>query len=257
MTIIEIHKKLYTVPTSWNEITGKQLVKVMDLLSKEVYPQEAMLYLLKILTGIRWWRFFLSSPTVFYEFFYLTEFLLKENTLTKNVLPKYKGFIGPSDDFENLLMCEFAYTEDYFLRWREDESNIQLLNELVAVLYRKKKSGYDEKKNEDGDAREPFNEYLCKYYASAVIYHWPLAVKKAIAHWYDGCRTKMMQDFPSVFSGGGGEPAKYGLLSIMRSVAEKGVHGKFKDVEGLHVRMVMVELDEMMTEVEKIKKSQP
>ncbi|RYZ62350.1 MAG: hypothetical protein EOO14_02530 [Chitinophagaceae bacterium] len=253
MTTIQLNKKTYSVPTTWNELTAKQVVKVVDLLSRETDVHEGYLRLLKILTGMSWWRFINTKAERFADFFYLVEFLVKENTLTKNLLPKYRGFVGAADDFENLLMCEFAYTEDFFLRWKEDETNETLLNQLVAVLYRKPKRFYNERTNKDGDARQPFNEYLSRYHAGAAIGSWPLKTKRAIAVWYDGCRTKMMKDFPNVFNGSGGEPAKYGLVSIMRNVAEKGVHGNFKEVEKLHVRMVMLELDEMMTEVQKIK----
>jgi hypothetical protein len=101
------------------------------------------------------WRWLFISADELNDALYLTDFLIGENSLTTNHLLKYKGFAGPADDFENLLMSEFAYTEDYFLRWRalavlplqgEPEgagAGVELLNQLVAVLYRKIKRGYN------------------------------------------------------------------------------------------------------------------
>jgi hypothetical protein len=255
-----LNKKYYSVPTKWNELTAKQLVKIISIFEKPGEVTEARMKLLQIITGISMWRWIFVSADELNDALYLTDFLIGENSLTKNHLSNYKGFAGPADDFENLLMCEFAYTEDYFLRYRAafplqgepKGAGVDLLNQLVAVLYRKTKRGYNKAINKDGDARAEFNEYVCKYHAKRSIASWPLNVKLAIAHWYDGCRTKLVNDYAEVFSGGEGEPAKYGLVSIMRNVAEKGVHGNFKDVEKLHVRMVMLELDEMMSEARKL-----
>jgi hypothetical protein len=253
VTLIKLllNKKYYSVAAKWNELTAKQLVKIISVFEKPGEVTEARIKLLQIITGISMWRWLFISADELNDALYLTDFLIGENSLTANHLLKYKGFAGPADDFENLLMSEFAYTEDYFLRWKADEVNVELLNQLVAVLYRKAKRGYNKAINKDGDARVEFNEYVCKYHAKRSVAKWPLNVKLAIAHWYDGCRTKLVNDYAEVFSGGEGDPAKYGLVSIMRNVAEKGVHGNFKDVEKLHVRMVMLELDEMMNEAKK------
>lgn len=253
MIVTNINSKWYKCPAEWNDLTGKQLVKVVTVFENPGEVIEAQLKLLKIITGMNLWQWIRSAVDDLADRFHLIDFLIKENGLTKNLLPKYKGFAGPADDFQNLSMSEFVYSEDFYLRWKEDESKTELLDQLVAVLYRKQKPGYDEEMNEDGDVRLKFNEYVCKYHGLRSIKRWPLNVKKAIAYWYDGCRKKLVNDFSEIFTGSGGEPAKYGLLSIMTSVAEKGTFGPLEKVEGQYVRLVLMKLDEMMMEAKQIK----
>lgn len=253
MKLVDIHKKLFAVPDCWNELTGPQLVQVMEVFENPGELDEARLKLLQIITGMKRWRMKLVPPAALMDVIYLGDFIITENTLTKNLLPQYKSFYGPADDFGNLLMCEFTYAEDYFLRWKQgEEKDESLLNALVAVLYRKAKKNYDKKKNEEGDVREKFNEHVCNYHAKHTVKNWPLQTRKAITHWYDGCRSKLSKDYPDVFSGSGGEPAKYGLVSMMLNVAEKGTFGDFDKVEQKPVRLVMVQLDEMVQEAKKM-----
>lgn len=256
MTIIELNRRYYTVPTAWNELSGKQLIGIMECLFVTSFSSEqALLKLLKILTGMNYWQFFRQKPTEMAEYLYLTEFLLQQRTeLTKQLLPvlfpekpEEKRFYGPADEISNLLMGEFIFSEAFFMQWCDDKNNMEPLNELCAVLYRPAKKNYDHKRNPDGDPREEYNGNLCHYRAVNEVKKWPLAVKLAIATWYDACRWKMVDDNPDVFAGGG-EPGRYGLVSVMRKVAEGGVLGDFKSVEKTHVNLVMIELNESIAD---------
>jgi hypothetical protein len=278
---IEINRKFYKVPEQWNELSGRQLLQVIDLFFKGYPEEKALLKLLKILSGMSWWEFFRAPVTtverlvftrfrftmslgVFLfmsrrtcngmdEYLYLSEFLLKENTLTKNLIPRYKEFYGPADAISNLRMGEFVFSEHFYMAWSEDKENAVLLNNLVATLYRPKKKNYDFRKNRDGDPRIAFNENLCEFYATSEIYAWPKNIKLAIGHFYEACRTKLVEDNPDVF-GGGGEEAKHGLISIMISVAESHAFGDFEKVEQLHVGMIMIQLSEMIHKAKQLEK---
>jgi hypothetical protein len=256
MIKVFIHKKYRSVPTTWNELTGKQLVQVIEVFDMDEELMPARLKLLKILSGLSWWQWVFADADELNDSLHLVDFLIKENALTKNVLPIYKGFAGPSDNFENLLMEEYVYSEAFFEKYAAEPSNVEALDDLIAILYRPRKKGYDTALNSKGDVRLPFNEFECRHYAQQEVAFWPLKVKRSILHWYEGCRGQLAADYPDVFSGSGeGDPAKYGMVSVMRNVAEKGIHGNFKDVEKLPVRMVMLELDEMMTEAKNIEKA--
>lgn len=64
MTVIELNDKVYAIPTEWNELSQKQLLQVMDcLFLKEYTGEQGTLKLLKILTGMCWWKFFHTKPT--------------------------------------------------------------------------------------------------------------------------------------------------------------------------------------------------
>jgi hypothetical protein len=260
MTQISFFNTWFTIPQQWNELTKKQLLGIMHVFNQGHPLDVTMVKLLMILTGMKKWQRALVSPHDVNEYLYLTEFLIRENHLTKNLLPKYAGMYGPADNFNNLVMDEFVFSEQFYLDWKADETKIENLNKLVAVLYRPGKNFYkgwlyNHLKNPSGDHRKPFNENLCMYNSTHSVKLWPHDVKVAIAEWYGACREQMTKDFPAVFSSGG-DLAKYGLLSMMRNVAAGRVHGNFRDVETQFVKMIMIELDEMISEAEAIKKSQ-
>lgn len=260
MTIITPYKRSYQCCTEWNDLTGKQLLQVMQTLESKRYDDlKRILKLFKIIAGLSWWQFFRLGERI-EEFIYLVAFLFNSNTLTKQVLPRYycnvSGhlFYGAADELNNLVMAEFVLSEDYYMRWVEAKEKTELLNELVAVLYRHPKQGYDFEKNADDDARIPFNQNICSYYAKHVISYWPMHVKIAIAHWYSACRQKLVDDNPDVF-GGTGEPPKYGLLQVMYNVAEEAAFGNFSQVENQYMHLVMVSLNIAVQKAKAIEKN--
>lgn len=242
MTIIEVQKKLYTIPTEWNELSQQQLLAVMKAFYSNETIDKQLLLLLKALMNVGWYRYCRMSMLHKEEYFYLCLFLLQKNTLTKNLLPSYKGYYGPADDFNNLVGAEFIFCEDYYTRYCESErTQTDLLDKLVAVLYRP-----GNKKNQQlrGDSRELFNDNLIAA-REKKIRKWPMEVKQAILTWYEGCRSNMIAANSEIFAGGGGEPAKYGFLSLFRSIASSGTHGDFEKVQAMYVHMIMMELNEM------------
>lgn len=209
-----------------------------------------------------WFRWCRTPITEKAEFLDLPEFLINENDLTKQCIPVYKGFFGPDDDFNNLTGLEFVFSEHfYFTSFTKSEDgnartmNEEGLNNLVASLYRPKKRWYNRKKNPDGDPRKPFNENLAMYYAKKVVNKWPMPVKLAIFTWYECCRQKMIESNPDIFSGGSAEPARHGLISVMRVIAESGIHGDFEKVTKMFVKMWMIELNEKADEAKRMEES--
>lgn len=253
MTQISINDKDYKIPTEWNELTAEQLLQVMDAIYLKQYePVQLLLKLLKILMDIKFAPFFKILPEDAEEFLYLTSFLLQGQIgFSKNLIPVYERFAGPSDEIGNITGKEFVYSEHYHELWWNEKTNIQALNDFVATIYRPIKRHYDHARNPDGDCRFPFNENVSHWIADNIINKWPDNVKLAIATWYAGCRQKLVDDNPEVF-GGGGEPAKYGLISLLRSIAEKGTYGTFDKVEQMPVSMMMIELNEAVEEAKKM-----
>ena len=254
MTVIEINKKLYTFPTAWNELSQKQLLEVMECLFLRQYTgEQGCLKLLKILAGLSWWEFFRAKPTQMEEYFYLTKFILEERTeLTKQLLPVWDDLHGPCDGLDNIIMQEFYFADTYFMQWSENKEDIKSLNKLVACLYRPGKENYDHEKDPDGDKREAFNVNLCNWRADNIINKWPIKVKLAIAWWYDACRWQIVENNDEVF-GGSGDPSKYGMVSMMMSVAEDGVLGDFHEVEKEYVSIVLIKINES---IEKAKREE-
>jgi len=264
MKTIKLNKKYYDIPTEWNELQPGQLLKVMATIYLKNYRAEQMLLrLLQVLTGLSDAKFFKVDVEELEEFFYLLAFLLREDIdFTKNILPLYhftdanggqKTFYGPADTIENLRMQEFHFTETFYTAWYDSEKkDDEPLNELIAILYRPMKEGYDAERNPAGDLREPFNQNVCSYNAKHYIASWPPSVKLAIAAWYNGCRRQLIANYDELF-GGTGEPARFGLVSIMLNVAKDHAFGKFPDVENEYVNTVMMYLLHQMDEAKALK----
>lgn len=259
MTQIEIKNKWYKIPTEWNELTAEQLLQVMETIYLKQYPPAKMLLkLLKILAGITYRKWLSLNAGDVEEYIYLTGFLLQpEIGLTKQLIPVYEDLYGPSDEIENIKAGELVFANHYHDKWWADKNDIDALDDLVAVLYRGRRTvdssgnAYDFVTDPDGDKRELYNENVSAWHADNIIRTWPMAVKLVIATWYAGCRQFLNAENPDVF-GGPGEPAKYGLISILRTIAEKGTYGTFEEVIKMPVTMMMIELNETVEEGKRI-----
>lgn len=251
MYVVEFNKRFYNVPTDWNELTGRQLVRCMSIIHGHLQPLQKQLKMLQVLTGMSMLRFFFCPIDEIKDKLYLTLFLLTTNTLTKNIIPAYDGLFGPADNFNSLTGAEFAHTEHFFQQCMSDDSHAKL-NDLVGTLYRHPKRDYDHRVNPAGDHREPFNDNIIDHYAHSVA-HWPMAVKQSIHTWYGGCRMQLMRDFPRLFGGAdSGSQSLHGLWSVMRNIAEKGNHGTMKDVEKMRMKEMMMELTELTAESDRL-----
>jgi hypothetical protein len=252
MTIIGIQDRYFTIPTSWNELSRSQFLRVNKIIFSGTTVLRANMRILRVLMGISRYRFRRIHVLYLEEFLYLAEPFYKTNDLTVNLLPVFRRRYGPESDFDNLTGAEFIFTEAYHSEHLSDQSQ-KSLNKLIGILYRKSKPDYDQKKNPEGDVRERFNKNLVNYYAGRVA-SWPDHVKKGIFTWYTGCRISLTKGNPKIFGGGSGEAPQYGMWSIMRNIAEKGNHGTFERIEGMLIKEMMMELNEMIDEAERIKK---
>lgn len=248
MTVIEINKRLYSIPEKWDELTPKQVQWVYGVLLSEPSDHAVYLRLLKVISGCSWWAIFREKKARLMEYFYLCDFIFATQTLTRNPLPKYKRHHGPADNFDNLRMNEFAYSQTFYEDYRDNE-NREALDKLVATLWRP--TGGDP---DDGDTRIMFKEAQMLRRVS-MVKKWPLPLKEAIYYWYCGCLARLMEDNAYVFTGTGGEPALHGIVSVMRNVAKEGTWGDFEKVEMMYVKMFFLELKESKHEAAQIEKA--
>jgi hypothetical protein len=244
MKLIQICGKDYNIPDSWNELTANQLIQVMEACYiKKDDPLVILLRLFKILVDIKFSQWRKIPAEQIDELLYLASFIFDGNAgFTKQLIPCYDNLYGPTDGLTNMLMGEFTFSEHYYMKWQEDKSKDDPLNQLVGVIYRPSKKGYDFRLNTDGDCRERFNENLCAWRSQNIISKWPQKVKLAIASWYGGCRQQLVNDNPEVF-GGNGEPSKYGLIEVMENIAKDGTHGDFESVENKSVHLMLIHLN--------------
>ena len=210
------NKKFGPVPGSYNELSGRQLIGLAAIFAQGVTKDLARLMALKVLLNKSLLGFGLMSADAKNRIISPLlsdageevqpghiDWIFDTNTLTEQVLPKYRGYYGPGTEFDNLTLSEFHATEvNYHLLIQGDEAEKEgALNNLVAVLYRKPKWFYNKERNKDGDIRKPFNPNELPF-LSKKIAAWPAPVKMAIVMYYDGCRQNLVSLYDKVFSGG-------------------------------------------------------
>ena len=142
MQHIFYEKKKLAIPSAWEELNGKQLKRLAVLLHRGKEKEETAMRSLHILSKISLFRFWLLPLDLRFRALPFVEWINKLK-LTCQLLPKVKGFYGPCQDFGNLTMVEFHYAEMAYCQLVKSKEQT-FLTELISVLYREKKQGYDE-----------------------------------------------------------------------------------------------------------------
>ena len=139
MNQVEIDGKKYFTPSDWNELTKKQVLFVSRLFQGQLTMVDFKLRALFDFLSAKQKVTKRIHPEDAYFLCEGLEFLFKEVSLTRNLLPVIKtGWrkcIGPSDTMMNCTFGEFTMANsllDSFSKTREQK----YLNEMVAVLYR-------------------------------------------------------------------------------------------------------------------------
>ena len=142
MTQVEIDGKTYLMPSDWNELTRKQVLFVSQLFQGQLTMVDFKLRALFDFLSVRPKVIKRIHPEDAYFLCEILDFLFKEVSLTRNLLPVIKtgwrNCVGPSDAMMNCTFGEFTMANsllDSFSKTREQK----YLDEMVAVLYRPKK----------------------------------------------------------------------------------------------------------------------
>jgi hypothetical protein len=263
MQDIHYQKKIFVLPDNWNELTGKQLIAISKILNhKNIKPEAAELQILKVLLQKSSFGFgFLKTDIKARLLPYIQWIAETETPLTENLLPSYrknifsKKLFGAANEFNNLKMIEFHYTEvayQFFINSNEED----YLNDLVAVLYRTKKENYNSNRDSDGDIRIEFKDAEIAYHKK-IVSKWSMAVKHAILMWYVGCRQMLVEDYPLVYGGSNtADTSNYyaGLYTMMRSVAGEKI-GTIEKVEQLNVHTAHLELTCIIEDAKKLEEA--
>lgn len=242
MTTFFYKKKQYILPSHFEELSSSQFIRISDLLYKGGNQLICYTKALWILTGFSRLKFRLINPDLVNRLLDHVKWIFDENKTVKQLLPKYKGFYGPVDNFDNLKMKELHFSEIYF-RQIVTENDQPALDKFVAVLYRQAKFSYNKKLDPDGDLRVPFNANEIEYF-SKKIERWPISIKHAIFLWYDSCRKELIKNNPLVFSAeNSGFESQFdtGIYGLMRSLAGEKL-GSLSNIEEMYVHTAMLEL---------------
>ncbi len=253
------HKTKYlAIADRAEEITPRQYVQICAVLHSKMNMLSAGIAILKILSGKGWLAFKRIPADVKLNSLQHVQWLMEKWSPCIQLLPVYRKFYGPADELDNLTLSEFYFSELYFGDFAAGgEDADEALNNLVAVMYRVAKKGYDIKKNLDGDMRVPFNGNAVKYY-SLVIDAWPKHVKQAVLLFYDGCRKNLAELYPEIFpkQSPGAADNDGDMFGLIRGLAG-GKYGDFEKTEQLNLHTALRELQMIMAEEERIKAQTP
>ncbi len=185
------------IPTSWNDLTDRQLKKLAGIFHSQKNTIQDVLVLFTLL-NVRWWQLKkvfnvskllknvgLSELKTFYSFIYEKQ---ERTKFITSIKLKNKLLFGPSERITNLNVDEFAHAEDLYLGWHKTK-DIEYLQYLTAVLYREK--------NNQGK-RVLFDKTELEVRAKALS-KTNKKIFLATSLTYQGCREYLYTQFPVVF----------------------------------------------------------
>lgn len=198
-----------TLPTSWNELSKKQLENIAFQIecyhyavrdNKETELEiRTRLYITvskEFLRGNSWQNIRIALKEIQPKgYTVLTSFIYKKNTRTLfEEKLKINGVIyyGPSVRLRNVTIGEFSFADALYYNWKHS-FNITYLNALCATLFRVKG-----KSLEETDKRQRFNKLLVDTNAKA-FENVSYKTKLAIAYTYEGCRNHFIDTYKNIF----------------------------------------------------------
>lgn len=122
-----------THPDSWEDLTPLQFEGVVDFLNNENKKDRDFILLANLLLS-------LNSPLTSFppEIFELQKFLQSDKPFScwiiKAIETESLFLQGPSDDFRNVTIGQFAFADTYFIQYIRDKKPEQL-NKLITSLY--------------------------------------------------------------------------------------------------------------------------
>ncbi|MDO7849238.1 hypothetical protein Q5H92_22935 [Hymenobacter sp. M29] len=264
MLNVEFGRRLYLVPSAWNELSRRQLLQITRLHGQGFASDRALDDAFRrVILGVpgRLWARLNGVQRVELRHLVPVRFLREPADfapLTEQLLPHlpylkwYQGlgcrYFGPRENFRNLSFAEFIFADAFFLRYLQTNDETQL-DRLVATLYRPQRAGYAPLAPDyAGDRREPFNENLLDARARHVArleHH----VKYAVMLWYRGCRKALETRFEYVFTGENNRKASAGSWADVLHELAGGVH-RIDATAGQHLLTVLREMNRVLRQAE-------
>lgn len=234
------------VPSTWNELSTKQLLQVAGLLYlREVDQYRFRIELLRIVLQLKWHHLMMLGGAYLIELFPFVKFIEEEITLTENKIEDIKverwRFFGPIGNFSTLTAEEWTAADEAYIDFKSS-NEVEHLDKLVAILYRKRVPGLWPRHSEwKNDYREPYNEYAV-HWRKLTISKIDPRIKFAILIWYQGCRREWELVFERVFKNKAEGPESFGWEeTIMKlSGSEFGSH---EQTQHTYMYMLMLKME--------------
>ncbi|MCT8340487.1 hypothetical protein MG296_10515 [Flavobacteriaceae bacterium TK19130] len=194
------------LPTTWNELSPKQLGEVAYILEyfraqEKTRQQDFRFYVRfyfqlvkQLLRSEKWYKVYIAIrqiPPMNYKKH--VEFLLhgvSRTSFPKKLKAGKHTMLPPADKLKNISIEEFSFADALFYRWQE-LGNDEYLQLLCATLYRPKGGN-------EYDPREPFNKVMVEKRFDC-FNKVPYKKQLAIGYTYLGCRNHIVSLYPHIF----------------------------------------------------------
>jgi hypothetical protein len=206
------------MPTSWNQLTAKQLLFISKLFIRGLTEAEFLSLAVIKLTGLRVvdkesdplqhvfkkdGKKFTMNVYQFHTFCNEARFLLEEPEFDKQLFPMIRiglrRYYGPADRLMNMTFGEWLQTDIFFRHYQRTKER-KFLEMAVACMYRTRDRKKIRSKHYDGDPRVTFNEYLVEKQAIK-FRRVPMAKLKAISVFFSGSMKKLKNMYPLTLDG--------------------------------------------------------
>lgn len=259
METLQIGALTKQVPSTWDELTRKQLLRVLAEFYSAPKPGRG-LRLLHVLSGFPLPRLGTQPVVVLAQLLPLTHWVDSEtHRLTAQLLPTLQipgrhvterptTWHGPLGEFRNLLFGEFLFADTFFVLFTLHGKQ-ELLDQFLTVLYRPARRGASpEREDWTGDVRLPFNEHQLETRTPRVA-RVPLLEKLAVLTWYRGCRAQLGQEFPEVFVAADEDTQTSGKQApdwgrVLRKLSG-GAFGTVAQTAGQPLRLILAEMQDL------------
>ena len=212
MTLVEINNDKYAMPSKFNELSSSQLIAISDLQTKQLSKEYLEIQVIRYLLGITWKEYNNLDGFALKKLANAIRFIHSESKLTLQLLPTVKvkktTFTGAESGLQNFTFEQFfAYSEPTFFAFLEQKKE-RFLNELLAIVYTQ---------------NNVFNSNQIEQNALFLAKLEP-KIKMVILHFYTGCRSYIIKQFPVAFSGGSKKQVDgYEFLNLLEQLNNEDV----------------------------------
>jgi len=203
MNQVQIDNIQRSLPSTWNDLTLKQLLYVSRLFRGKLTIFDFRLKALREFLSIKRKAFRRIDPEDAYVLCETLDFLTKEVKLTRNVIPVIRTglrkYYGPSDAMTNCTFGEFTLASSIIDEYQSSGSEDHL-DHLVSILYRPKKTLWFIRKyfTDHQDLRARFMNRSLKKRADrmAMVDHY---VKYSVFLFFNGVLNSLTGLYPYVY----------------------------------------------------------
>jgi hypothetical protein len=164
--------------------------------------------------------------------------------------------LPPQSELQNISFYEFTNILDWQFDFRDNEDDVDLLNRIVAILYRPAKPATPENKASGygGDMRLPLVGYEATLDSRAnTLTKIPLYEKQLIAFWAMSCVHRITTQYKDLFTNSQGDGNNYGWAGVMLKLA--GGVTQVDAVASQHYETVLIHLDMLEADRQEMERS--